>query len=716
VDEKKNMILKSSYSYNPWIYFFLFLAIDSYLSYVPSGDFEKYLVFLAGIFVPILMVLFSKAYSDKNAENVFKKEQFDKSATGLWVLLGLLFMGLRFWKLTTLFRWPTGDEASIGMLAIGLIRQWNWHFFHGFAQLPFFFYWLCAVFYRVTNSPALSLWFLSAVVSMALIPLTYLGSRRFCGKSFSFILMGLMATGFWPMYLGRYGFIIFLFLGELIVFYLLLIFMEQTKEKSSLVTAGVLGFVTGLGLYTWTSWIVIGVAISLVVGWVSFKSKKNLPMVVFLILMMIPLSFFLVAVLREGYGQHLQAVGFWNGEFSWKDQINRFFDYWMILWGTVDQGVVYASPCGGFLNPILAALFFLGIIEIFLRFSKVRLFLFLLLLTLFLSPGFLSWSLETYRVLAVLPLLLLAVALGLKTLLEHFSPNYVVLIAILVLSSSFALDFYRLTLPYSHPDDQPGLFETTGRSYEKYYVGRILEGCQKLYGPGLIYSDFVPSTTDESLAFMTYPYNCAWNPDLVGEKPRWAALFINSHYQPFLAKRFPEARWQVIPTADPKDYGSHVLGIVPITFETLRVFRSWQSTYDFCMGINLQLLDKANGKSSEDILEEMIEFYNRVPDDLFLQSIYFEKFMDFYERQRFFYKGETSCNYYSYSKFLDSSLKKGYPDTVVYAFTGRLLMQEGQFKKARMVFKKALKFDPGNRLAVSLLSVLKTNASTVPEK
>lgn len=701
------MILKSSNSYNPWIYFFLFLLVDSYLSYLPSSDFEKYLVFLIGILVPILMVFVFKSDGPKNAQNIFKEEQFNKSAMGVWILFGLLLMGLRFWKLTTLFRWPTGDESTIGMLAIGLIRQWNWHFFHGFAQIPFTFHWAFDFFYKITRSSELSLCLLPASISALLIPLTYFGARRFCGSSFSVILASLIAVSFWPMYLGRVGFPIFLLLWELTVLYFLLVFFECLDKNSGMGAAAGLGFVTGLGPWTATSWMVIAFFITVTLMLTAFIRKKFTPLFVFIFFMTVTLSPFFIAAWREGYGQHLQSVGFWNDKFDWKDQINRFFEYWMILWGTVEQEVAYATPGGGILNPILAALFFLGLIEIFIRFSKFYLFLFLLVLAFFLSPGFLSWSLGTYRILAAFPLLLLAAALGLKGLLNFIPPNKAVLIAGLILISSFTLDFYRLTMPYSHPDDQPGLFEMTGRNYEKYCAGRILENYHKLYGPGLIYTDFVPNVTDESLALVTYPYNCAWNSDISGEKPRWAALFTDSHYQPFLAKRFLQAQWIVIPAADHTNYDSCVLGIIPINPQTLSIFRSWQTTYLFFMDISLRFLDKPDGKSGEDILEDMIRFYRQIPADPFLQSVYLEKFMDAYERQKILYKGKTEFNYYSYREFLDSSLKKGYPDTLVFFYAGRLLIQEGQFVNARSVLKKAVQFDPGNDLAFKLLHALK---------
>jgi hypothetical protein len=710
------MIFKSSSSYNPWFYFFLFFVVDAYLSYMPVSDVEKYWVFLIGILTPVLLIFFSKRPLGNVKENIFQQESFEKSTFGLWMGLGALLMGLRFWKLTTLFSWPTGDESEIGMLAIGLTRDWNWHFFHGFAQVPFSFHWACCFFYQITHSAKLAVWFLPAAISAILIPLTYLGARRFCGHSFSIILASLMAVGFWPMYLGRAGSPVFMVFWELGVLYIFLVVLSHIEKDSCLLPAGWLGFITGLGSLTSVAWIVIGAPVFLGMIWVCFKNKKKLSFFIFFISMIVSLSPFLTAVLREGYGGHLQAVGFWNGRWDWRSETSRFLDYWMILWASINERVVYGTPWGGFLNPILASLFFLGLVEIYFRFSKFCFYLFLLALTICLAPGFLALTVQTFRILLVLPFLFLAAALGLQRLLGLVLPARKVWIALIILGLSFLADFSRLVAPFWNPDHLPILFENTGRSYEKYYAGRVLEGLHEHYGPGLIYTDLVPGVMDESLAFVTYPYNAAWNPEEVKKKPRWAAIFTNSHFQSFVSKRFPLARWEFIPSADPSNSGSHVLGIVPVTDETEPVFKSWQSTYDFFMSTNLLILDNANKKSNEFILKNMIEFYPRVSNDPFLQSVYLEKLLDTYTKERYFHPDDTGINYSSYAAVLNSDLKKGYPDAWVYAHAGRLLMAEKQNAKAGVLLRTAVRLDPQNELASVLLKILSQTKSVGNEK
>jgi hypothetical protein len=676
-----------------------------FLSCVPADNTVKYLVALIGIVVPVLFFIFSKSNFEKSELNFLKQEQFETSFSWLWIVLGLFLIGLRFWKLTTLFQWPAGDEAEIGMVALGLMRHWNWKFCSGFGQTPFLIQWVFCFFYEMTHSSKLALWFFPAFVSTALIPFTYLGAKQFWGNSFSVLLTILMAVGIWPMYLGRVFCPISVFLWEVVALYLLLVFLKQSEKKSGVSQAIWLGLITGLGSLTLICWVPAGFVIVLIMTWISIRRHKSRALMFFFLFMIIALLPFLIAIWNGEYGSHARAMGFWNGSIDIPALFTHFLDYWMILWGTVNRPEYYCFSWGGILNPVLASLFFLGLIEIGIRFSKCYFFLFLLILTACLSSGFLSLSIETYRILAVIPFIYFAAALGLHGLLSSFSPMKAGLIAFLVILSSFVLDFYRLTDVYFHVDEQPARFETTGRSYEKYRAGKILENMYFRYGPGLIYADLIPSADDETLSLVTYSYNCAWNPALSQASPRWAALFTNSHYQAFLSKKFPQAQWISIPAADPKNYGLHVLGLIPMTSKNESIFRSWQQTYVFCMNANLRILDYSNLSSIQSNLKDFINFYPRVPNDAFLQSFYLGKLVYEYSKEKGIHGDNLQINYDSYAAVLDLALKKACPDTLVDTYIGRLLIEEKQFVKAKDVLKQAIRLDPQNEAAIQLSKI-----------
>jgi hypothetical protein len=202
------------------------------------------------------------------------------------------------------------------------------------------------------------------------------------------------------------------------------------------------------------------------------------------------------------------------------------------------------------------------------------------------------------------------------------------------------------------------------------------------------------------------PYNCAWNNSLSLAKPKWAAILLDSHYQPFLAKRFPRAHWLALSTADPAEYASHLLCVMPIEPENQKQFESWSETYHFLMSIDLQLLDRANGKSRIDILEEILNFYPKVPNDPFLQSVVLAKWMDMYSRLRFFHPSEMTIQYHQYESFLESAMTKGYPDPWLFISIARLMMAEGHWDKAQIIISWILKNDPHNEMALQLRKIL----------
>jgi hypothetical protein len=215
--------------------------------------------------------------------------------------------------------------------------------------------------------------------------------------------------------------------------------------------------------------------------------------------MVVALTPFLFALWRESYGAHIKAMGFWNDSTGLKGLWVHFLDYWMILWGSVNETVIYSIPPGGFLNPLLAALFFLGLVEIARRFSKISLFLYVLALAICLSTGYFSWTLQMYRVLTVLPFLFFAAALGLDSLLVPFSARGRMLGVFILLSVSLVLDLSRLGKPYLNPEKDPQAFQNTGRTYEKYQAGITLEQLRRYHGPGLIYTGLTANSLDESL-------------------------------------------------------------------------------------------------------------------------------------------------------------------------------------------------------------------------
>src|SRR6185295_1821727 len=161
---------------------------------------------------------------------------------------------LRFYKLDSIFGWPTGDEGWDGTLALELSRHWTWRFFFTTGQSPPLPVWAATGLMKLGFSPFFSLWFPSALASTATLVLGYVAARQFFSKSFSLVCGSLLALSFWPLLTARIaqpG--IWLPLWACACFYLLGRFLKSAPEKEGR-EAALLGFVTGLGPLTFSSW------------------------------------------------------------------------------------------------------------------------------------------------------------------------------------------------------------------------------------------------------------------------------------------------------------------------------------------------------------------------------------------------------------------------------------------------------------------------------
>ena len=132
---------------------------------------------------------------------------------------------------------------------------------------------------------------------------------------------------------------------------------------------------------------------------------------------------------------------------------------------------------------------------------------------------------------------------------------------------------------------------------------------------------------DYSLRIACFPFNCGDNPNLAGQEPAWVAVIANVHYQPFLAKRFPQGRWIRL-SENPEDQennydGGLMLAIIPFTPQNQTVLLEWKKAND-----RLDLLGPFLNLPPEAARQEaLVNFTQAGPDigpDPFLQSCYWD--------------------------------------------------------------------------------------------
>ena len=671
-----------SYRRNLWAYFLLFLAANTLISYSGFSFEIKSALILLGIVLPLYVGARTQAGLSFRETPAYEKDLLNPFP-GWLLFAGVVAAAfLRFYKLETLFCWPTLDEGWNGILAIELSKHWSWRFFYTFGQAPPLPVWCGALLFKLGCAPAFCLWFPSAVVSLLSVVAGYLAARQFFSQSFSLVCGGLLAFSYWPLFIGRFchqG--IWLPLWVCAVFYLWGRLLKAKDDSARNSRAFALGIGLGLGSFTFTPWIgVAGFTLLSVLWGLKVSSSEGRRQAVYLgtgfLLGLLP---FISAVTREGFGHHILSLSPWGGWFHGLDFFTNLFKYFAVLvWGAFEANPAYTPVWGGFLNPLLGAFFFTGLLELggLFRLGLARWMAIAFLL--FLLPGALSPNLETFRIAQVLPLLMWITALGIHGALGRIPTGRKVPVFCLILAFVGGLDFFLLAAPYSNPVAHPENFGRPLKSLEKYLAYQHL----KERRPQFLLTDFeTDSYNDPTLSLMTYGLNGARNTESDPPQKELWAVFINTHYTPFLRRRFPESQWACFPIGpmrQPAD-GGNVLGFLSDIPGQVPNLRQWLLAHELFQKADLQRFsqEKADFKA---VLQTLESAYPLVKGDPFLESVFWDK--------RGSYEYEA-LNYDQHLYSYQMAVTKGYPTADFYFKLGQLLLLKGKKAEAQAAFLKA---------------------------
>lgn len=183
-----------------------------------------------------------------------------------WIWLGLLLaaLGLRLVWFGNFPNWPLYDEMINGYFAMRLDQHWDWHPFFFWTQLPPFLIWALALLFKVIPSTLTAIRVLPFLLSVLILPLTYGSVRNFFPKSTSFLYLAVVSTGFGFLYFGRIchqG--LLLLLWEFMVFYCVGKFMRTTTQSENSFWLVICGITIGTGFYTYFSWPVVGLMMTI---------------------------------------------------------------------------------------------------------------------------------------------------------------------------------------------------------------------------------------------------------------------------------------------------------------------------------------------------------------------------------------------------------------------------------------------------------------------
>lgn len=656
---------------DPWFFFLIFLLGHGLMSVRALGPEAHLWVFVLAFVLPLIL-WFSGAPSASSTP--LEKEGFQLPGPGLSSLLILVVLLIRFWDLSGLFLWPGPDESAMGLFATELSRHWSWEFFQGFGQSPPSFVWPTSFLLKCSFSPLTALWLPPAVVSLLGVGMAYLAARQFLSKSLSFTIAVFMGLGYVGLLLGRTGLTLaWIPLWE----YLLLYGLGRYCHKPQGGILFLFGLCAGFGFNLVPFWPIVAVALTLLLGVVTPPKERRAKNLGFLaggiFLGALP---FLVAVVREGYGGHVLKLflggstePWWNPLETWGSYLSFYF------WGF--PGVTSAPMDLAFFNPLMGALGWVGLLELFQQqkspLVKGAFFLFLF----FFLPTGLFHGMEPFRLLPALPLFLLAAAVGLQTLLIRVPKDRRVGFVVGILLLTGGIDAYRLWRPFYQVPTQVEKLAVVGKIPEKYQAFRILSLFKDREGQGLVFSELVPDSNDPSLSFVTAPWNAAWVDGNFLEESKWIGLLLPLHLVPSLQGRFLDARIFPLPSPVQGQISDHALVVLAVTPQDLGTFQQWQKDYGPLWDAVSKTLHLANGSSRHAVLEGLLDSYPSLSKDPLIQSCFFEKLLDHYSWERTFHPEDTWASWGNFGGVLKDSYNQSVRDKVLEEKYGQLMAMEG---------------------------------------
>jgi hypothetical protein len=690
---KKILSLKLSYS--PWMFFVLFMAADAFLAFSRMSLAVDLAVLLFGILVPFTIVLISlkKPVAVSGKYSFYQTEWFD-IGPWFWIVLAILFIITRFYKLTTL-PWPLTEDGYVAYFANRVATQGDWKTLYGCAQMEPLYIWGLAAWFKLFQSSLLALKTYSIILYVGVLVAGYWGTRQYFSKTISFVALWFLAFNFWAFFITRRchasGALLFF---ACLVFYLLGASLLPPPHRRAKFF-WLLALCIGIGFYSYTAWPVVA---AMAVLPIFLQTKSEFPPAVKKLIAFILIPLILVLPLihaRLSAGGTIYIQGLLAGRPAGLDYLEALF------WNGLR--ITRADPSNmGWLNPCLGALFLIGFLEVWryrlFPWAKWVLWAFLI----FLLPGILTNFFEIYRITADLPLICLLAALGFNAILSqfHFSKWKNIFIFFLLAFLSLGLDIYHYEGPGQLNDWNYWI--SNKRHFEFVDFSRAYPILETAHRNGTPLSIMIAlnnnNNCDQTLNVVTTPFDNVSNLGALNHSDQKAALLVNGNYEPFLKKEFPDSEWTWLSPDLPSDYGGFMLGFIPINSSTVKILERWKKADDAFKRNNKILMDSVPD-SADAGLKDLYAQYPIFHGDRFLESVFWDKVAYFEEYQNKIPEAVVA---------LKNAAKDGYATAQFYSELGDLFAFNGYKKEAEGYFEKAIRCPVNRTTAVEKLKQLKS--------
>ncbi|HET9870397.1 MAG TPA: hypothetical protein VFR02_07880, partial [bacterium] len=550
--------------------------------------------------------------------------------------------------------------------------------------------------FRLLGPSIRSVWLYPILYSILALPLAYAAVRKYGSRSFSLAYLGFLALGFWPILVSRFSIDIELCL---VWEYLALAAFSSiwrawdSPRGPGAAQACFLGLVTGLGWYTSKFWLpCLGLAVVTIgaYGWGRPKAQGMRWWSLFMGSLFLCVSPLLAALASQDFFSHLHSIFVLQPH---ADPITPqpFFTLSYLtapFWGIPDYPFFTFGPfLGGFFNPLVTTLFWLGLLELFSSRRARGRWAVLLVGVFFFAPLLFTQSLEMIRICIALPFLLFPVAMGFQTLLAGMKAPGQKWACGAIFGLSLALDMFHLWVGYGAwavPENTQG----RSKSALAYQVDGILRKAQHPPGPGLIMTDFIPDAFDQTLRAGTYALNALIDPAWSPRQATWACVWVRREYEDYLRRLFPGSRVYRLERVETLENGATSLFLIPINDQNRPLLLRWGKFHEalrpiYGMG---HPHDPAKARYA------LSRLYPLVKNDPFLRSIFWWKWVCLADFQPDYIDNQDVLE-----KFIIPQAREPFWRTLIsytYYNLGMCYGTRRDLKDARLMLAKANLYDP----------------------
>ena len=665
-------------SFHPWVYFFLFLSTLSLLSYAPLLTPFKITLLILGLFLPFTFggVSALKERSGKNDAGNLSSEFFHLKPWHWLTYLSFLLL-TRFYGLTTLPFWPMGDEAIYGMLGWHQSRQWKWRVLWHDGLEPFLF-WFLGLYFKLIQPSFFSLRLFPALFSVLTCLVAYWAARQYFSKSLAFIATWFFTFSFWEWILARNclpPLLVVLFqclcLGWLGIF-----LKRAASGEVPWKTLGILALFSGLGFYTWLNWagVWLGLASVLFFHFLGGYREKKYSLLILggleTVLLVFPLA--LARMTPDGMSLFQEHLSF--------SVLKPLFLYLQGIFWNGSPSFPFGPNWGGFLNPILGSLFFLGLIDSIKSAGKKTIAAFSALLVFSLLPGILTGGMELLRIVTFMPFSMILAALGFRSLLRVGPAGRPTIWIFFLLAASMVLDIYNFTQFYCRKEGVPETKQW--RTIQYYDAFEALQAIHKDSGSLYVFLELNTDYDNKTLNLACYPFNAAQNDSLIKSNPKWVVLILNQNYFPFFKKKYPQLEFKILETdkTRPYDPKPFAMFLIPTDQIPKGVLDRWIEADRVFQEVDFKMENKKPKDRWSDFMGSLFPSGNPFPSDRFLTSVFWEKtgFFKFLDG-RFLEAAQAYRN----------AILGGFPAAHLYYDLGVCLKVQGRTSEAEECFRKA---------------------------